>query len=395
MLPYSQRFVHYSQPSFSSQDYASIPRHHSGANMHGRVPGHLSAASVHPWLTQEQRASAQSSASRDDRLQSASPAEAVSPKVCGVRIQVWAYVVLAVVAFQYLFSASSVAFLSQVPPEAQEPLPFAHGYDDKSVSLVTIMLGTGASILSFRIILIGFVAFDERAMRRTVLREYGMTHHRTPLLQLANNVSIRLCFTGVCGAPVYFIESMYLRNSWNHPQRFTIACLLTVYAAMEISLSGMLLLSCDTRIAQLDGYEENWHATLKHRPSVRRPEVEELVCQAKSNDTASENKEETLGELKTLHLGEEEVVCSICLMPLDVGDIAGRLSCKHVFHKSCISTWLDAGHGCPMRCEPGQKLEEHAPAPWPENQNLAGNGEHPQDQEMRVEDLHAEDAGQV
>jgi hypothetical protein len=43
---------------------------------------------------------------------------------------------------------------------------------------------------------------------------------------------------------------------------------------------------------------------------------------------------------------ENATDCSICLDPM-VPDQKTKLSCKHVYHKLCISDWLETHNTCP------------------------------------------------
>lgn len=46
---------------------------------------------------------------------------------------------------------------------------------------------------------------------------------------------------------------------------------------------------------------------------------------------------------------EDEVLCSICLCEVDVGDKVGDLQiCKHIFHSDCLKTWLSRKNCCPL-----------------------------------------------
>ncbi|KAL1538348.1 hypothetical protein AAHA92_27104 [Salvia divinorum] len=45
---------------------------------------------------------------------------------------------------------------------------------------------------------------------------------------------------------------------------------------------------------------------------------------------------------------EEGCCCSICLEAMQVGDVALRLPCEHVFHGECILRWLRRTQACPL-----------------------------------------------
>ncbi|KAF9615273.1 hypothetical protein IFM89_022600 [Coptis chinensis] len=45
-------------------------------------------------------------------------------------------------------------------------------------------------------------------------------------------------------------------------------------------------------------------------------------------------------------------VCMICMEEFNRGkDVAKRLACNHVYHETCVSTWLSQNNSCPLcRC---------------------------------------------
>jgi hypothetical protein len=43
----------------------------------------------------------------------------------------------------------------------------------------------------------------------------------------------------------------------------------------------------------------------------------------------------------------EEDICSVCLIAVKKGDRAYELSCKHIFHKTCLEPWLKKSTVCP------------------------------------------------
>ncbi len=50
---------------------------------------------------------------------------------------------------------------------------------------------------------------------------------------------------------------------------------------------------------------------------------------------------------KNVKPGEEEK-CSICITELEDGEKIRRLPCKHIFHTSCVDTWLVQNSHCPI-----------------------------------------------
>eukprot|EP00971_Amphidinium_carterae_P224716 4457848-Amphidinium_carterae.2 len=178
-------------------------------------------------------------------------------------------------------------------------------------------------------------------------------------MQLACIISRQSCLMGIFGAPLYFAESMYVRSAWDHPHRMSVAFLLAVFAVVEASLSCTLLLRCNSRPRA--AAEDNWHATLKQLPRSPLPDMEEVRCiRSVSTEEHARPKGASHSPCKVCMGVTEEVVCSICLVALSDGEVAGRLPCKHVFHKSCIMKWMDTGHGCPMRCSARQQGSSEA-----------------------------------
>mmetsp|Transcript_134471 Transcript_134471/g.190112 ORF Transcript_134471/g.190112 Transcript_134471/m.190112 type:complete len:124 (-) Transcript_134471:428-799(-) len=40
--------------------------------------------------------------------------------------------------------------------------------------------------------------------------------------------------------------------------------------------------------------------------------------------------------------------CCVCLMEFESSDVVRQLPCSHIFHKRCISAWLQRNMECPM-----------------------------------------------
>jgi hypothetical protein len=54
--------------------------------------------------------------------------------------------------------------------------------------------------------------------------------------------------------------------------------------------------------------------------------------------------------------------CPICYDPINAGTGEVRMSCSHIFHLSCIGTWLQAGnHNCPYCRRTVQETERLTP----------------------------------
>uniref|UniRef100_A0A7S1D710 RING-type E3 ubiquitin transferase n=1 Tax=Cyclophora tenuis TaxID=216820 RepID=A0A7S1D710_CYCTE len=52
---------------------------------------------------------------------------------------------------------------------------------------------------------------------------------------------------------------------------------------------------------------------------------------------------------------EEELSCTICFVQVEEGDRVGVLPCKHLFHASCLKSWLARRNVCPLCAKPAAK----------------------------------------
>jgi len=48
----------------------------------------------------------------------------------------------------------------------------------------------------------------------------------------------------------------------------------------------------------------------------------------------------------------DEVLCSICLSPVEEGARIGALPCNHIFHIDCLKSWIKRRNVCPLCQEP-------------------------------------------
>lgn len=80
---------------------------------------------------------------------------------------------------------------------------------------------------------------------------------------------------------------------------------------------------------------------------------EELLELDDRNVRCGLSKDE-LEELVTFYAGKEHMnaTCHICLEGVEYGVVLVELECAHVYHKTCIHTWLRQKRSCPTcRCE--------------------------------------------
>ena len=79
----------------------------------------------------------------------------------------------------------------------------------------------------------------------------------------------------------------------------------------------------------------------------------EIVQKPSTGSTANESlTDRKRAEIKRK---ENDVICSICLERLKTGIQVKELFCKHVFHTSCINSWLKEKLQCP-NCKKRVKL---------------------------------------
>ncbi len=68
---------------------------------------------------------------------------------------------------------------------------------------------------------------------------------------------------------------------------------------------------------------------LPKRNVLTKSEVAKALAQRQSND------------------GDEQ--CSICFTDFDAGEMVAVLSCDHVYHPTCVQSWLTSGRNtCPL-----------------------------------------------
>ncbi|KAG0458938.1 hypothetical protein HPP92_022066 [Vanilla planifolia] len=97
--------------------------------------------------------------------------------------------------------------------------------------------------------------------------------------------------------------------------------------------------------------------TLHVEGDARRTEIEEqesigerrmkllqkYVYKGRKHASGSSTKEETVADVK-------DVVCTICLEKVKVGEAGASTPCMQEFHTSCIQRWFQKASTCPFCC---------------------------------------------
>jgi len=60
------------------------------------------------------------------------------------------------------------------------------------------------------------------------------------------------------------------------------------------------------------------------------------------------HKKLKIGGDKDTNAEEGELHCSICIANIMEGQMARELPCGHIFHKSCVDSWLKNDARCPL-----------------------------------------------
>jgi len=97
---------------------------------------------------------------------------------------------------------------------------------------------------------------------------------------------------------------------------------------------------------------------------------------------------------RTFVLGDEDeepvepAMCIICLETPCMGDSVRELHCGHVYHSSCLETWVKrSGKGCPLQCTIPVSPSSTATTAWPETFGHATTEEVDSDETEIVEDV--------
>lgn len=77
------------------------------------------------------------------------------------------------------------------------------------------------------------------------------------------------------------------------------------------------------------------------------------VAKSDSDDESAGGKTDTSSSCNHQDEEDDEVDCIICFGPLEDGDKVGDLPhCSHLFHASCLKTWIERKNTCPMCLKP-------------------------------------------
>ena len=90
--------------------------------------------------------------------------------------------------------------------------------------------------------------------------------------------------------------------------------------------------------------------TTQPSPSHTNETVLDLFdISASFSPVSSQIKPETKNRVPEKIITEnEDKTCMICLSKVEIGETKGLLTCKHEFHHSCITDWLQYKNNCPI-----------------------------------------------
>ncbi|XP_037302793.1 E3 ubiquitin-protein ligase RNF181-like [Manduca sexta] len=57
---------------------------------------------------------------------------------------------------------------------------------------------------------------------------------------------------------------------------------------------------------------------------------------------------EAVGQIPEVTIDSNDKSCPICLKKFQVGDKGKQMPCHHIFHTTCILTWLERTNSCPF-----------------------------------------------
>jgi hypothetical protein len=98
--------------------------------------------------------------------------------------------------------------------------------------------------------------------------------------------------------------------------------------------------------------EREQNRQLREQEQIRRSlerniQLQEQEQIGKSQKREQKNKQPIFKERKYMNEDKEQLCCSICLENFVIHEIIYELQCMHIYHKSCITKWLDINKNCP------------------------------------------------
>ncbi|KAL9372257.1 hypothetical protein Peur_034501 [Populus x canadensis] len=106
------------------------------------------------------------------------------------------------------------------------------------------------------------------------------------------------------------------------------------------------------------------------------PGLEQLIQQLAENDPnrygtppASKSAVENLPDIKVTKelLESDSSQCAVCKDSFELGEEAKQIPCKHIYHKDCITPWLELHNSCPV-------CRYELPTDDPDYEQRKGNG---------------------
>lgn len=92
------------------------------------------------------------------------------------------------------------------------------------------------------------------------------------------------------------------------------------------------------------------------------------VQQATSSVSAEQKKADTVNVVGNTKASDDELICTVCLEQVNVGELIRTLPCLHQFHSNCIDPWLRQQGTCPV-------CKLRAGSGWDEN-GIASDASH-------------------
>jgi hypothetical protein len=132
-----------------------------------------------------------------------------------------------------------------------------------------------------------------------------------------------------------------LASCWKHDELKCYIFLITYMKVIYITLIETFfvwLIACCNCV-----YGKSFYLyVLKNEKNYGNKTIQKLIEEDKMHIFSLEsNKKDNIKEIMDLE-------CTICLSNFNMKRQIIKLNCSHIFHMSCISTWIDGGsHTCP------------------------------------------------